>query len=468
MWILQFVEIMLHRWINLWTSLHWGASMLIFFTAGWWWRPRWIFKYPDWMVDERLTYLRYGFFPLVVLAILAWGLSGFRGLKHMAASGNLLWATVLVLWGIWTRLSYGADTLKPEVALSSASQLAFVIAFALSLLCNAPPKKYVVGALTAGMLFLAMLSIAQSAMQKDVNLRLLDKKLGLGLYIWELELDPHRSGASVVQSEGIRFLRPYGLTPHPNMLAGTLVMGLCAGFYYWLIGKKWAAGLIVVGLWALLLTFSRAAIGGFGVGVGVIFSLLFLRENKFYGIGSRLKPTQNIPIIRTTLLVGFIAIIFIPLYFPLLSTRTGIAAEGTTASVEQMSIASRAVYIEQAWQLIEKHQWRGVGIGNFAWHSALLLKDDWRDLRGDQVHNIYLLVMVETGYIGMLLFMEVLIGGAFLILGRTWRGTISIESICLFGGVVAWLALGWFDHYPVTQMGYQLLFWGSFAVALAD
>ncbi|MBZ0310314.1 MAG: hypothetical protein K8I82_29910, partial [Anaerolineae bacterium] len=120
------------------------------------------------------------------------------------------------------------------------------------------------------------------------------------------------------------------------------------------------------------------------------------------------------------------------------------------------------------WELLDTHRWRGVGIGVFPWESARMLADDWRDLNGDNVHHIYLLVLVETGIIGFILFMEAMIGGIFLILGRAWRGQLSLESVCLLAGVVAWLAIGWFDHYPVTQMGYQLLFWGSFAVALRE
>ncbi len=470
-------EALWQRWITFWSGVHWAAALLIFLTAGWWWRPRWIFRYPDWLVDERLTYQRFGFFPILVIALLAWGLTGFRGVRRVLDSGNMLWAMVVILLVGWARLSYGADTYKPDVALSAASQLAFVMAFALSLLSNTPPKSWVITALSAGMVFLALIAIGQSAVQSDLNLRKVDEATGLGLYIREFTLDPQRSGVSVVQSDGVRYLRSYGLTAHPNLLAGTLVMGLCASFAFWLKNRAFASGLIALGLWALLLTFSRAALGGFAVGVGTIFVLWVIfawRRNKMDGVYvAPTNPTvgmadrSSFTLLQNTLiLLGCTILFFLLFHHPLLFARAGLSSEGGSASVEAMSTAARAVYVEQAWTLLENHPWRGVGIGNFAWHSARLLQFDWRDLRGDHVHQIYLLVLVETGSIGLILYLEALIGGAFLLIGRAWRGLLELESVCLFGGVVAWLAIGWFDHYPVTQMGYQLLFWGSFAVAL--
>lgn len=446
-------KLVLQDWIQLWTRIQWGTSLLIFFTAGWWWRPRWIFKWPGWLVDERLFFLRYGFFPLLVLALVAWALTGFRGLRELSASGNLLWATALVFFGIWARVSYGSDTLKPDVALSAASQLAAVVAFTLSLLCSAPPKQWVITALVAGMVFLAAVGIGQAAVQGNINIRRIDDELGVGLYIRELTLNPQRSGVSVVQSEGVRFLRPYGLTAHPNLLAGVLVLGLCASFAGWLRGRAFAVGLLAFGLWGLLLTFSRAALGGLAIGVVVIFVL------------GRVRPAWQV-ITRTALLFALVILIFGLLYAPLLGVRSGFSDEGGRRSVEGMSTAARQVYIEQAWELLKTHQWRGVGIGVFPWESAYLLVNDWRDLTGDNVHNIYLLVLVETGIIGFILYLEAIIGGTLLILGRAWRRQLSLESVCLFAGTAAWLAIGWFDHYPVTQMGYQILFWGSFAVAL--
>jgi len=54
--------------------------------------------------------------------------------------------------------------------------------------------------------------------------------LGLSA-LGELAIDPQGQGASVIEAGGRRWLRAYGLTPHPNVLGGYLGMGLlvCLG-----------------------------------------------------------------------------------------------------------------------------------------------------------------------------------------------------------------------------------------------
>ena len=471
--------------IPTWLSYpQWLFTALVFLTASWWWRPYWLRDtewLPAWMRSTDLYFLHFGYTPLLVFALIAWALTGFRGLGSLASGINIFWGLLIIQLALWALISLPPDARNRMVGFAGGVQLMLVMLFALSILANAPPRRVLIGALVGGMLFQAMIGMAQVAVQGDIGVHdVVDERLKTGIELYELRLDPERSGVSVVQSGGVRYLRPYGVSAHPNLLAGVLVMGCLVTLS---LPRRTAATVGVIGVWALLLTFSRAALGALLIGVGVWGVLLFLSPSnsprkqgedlsplprlRGKGLGERgLVWMQRI----APVIVGAILIVipFMGLYYPLISVRSGAATEGSTQSVEAMSIASRAVYRDQAVDLIRENPVRGVGIGNFSWESAWLLQDDWRDLRGDHVHNIYLLVTAELGIVGFSLWAGAILLGSGAILWRAWQGRLEMAQIGLFAGVIAWLALGWFDHYPWTQFGYLILFWSSYAGALAD
>jgi hypothetical protein len=121
------------------------------------------------------------------------------------------------------------------------------------------------GALQAG------IGLAQFLAQHTFGL----KRLG------EVTMWPEWPGASVVTVEGERILRAYGLTQHPNLLAGVLVIGLLAavGLALRPTGRAREAAIMLAGanFAGLLLTFSRAAWLALAVG-GVIMVVLLYRK----------------------------------------------------------------------------------------------------------------------------------------------------------------------------------------------
>ena len=91
-------------------------------------------------------------------------------------------------------------------------------------------------------------------------------------------MDAAWPGASVVMVGEERWLRAYGLSQHPNLLAGCLMAMLLVVIGYYLMQCDWhriplllALGL---GFAGLLLTFSRAAWLGTLLGSGALFVLL--------------------------------------------------------------------------------------------------------------------------------------------------------------------------------------------------
>jgi hypothetical protein len=467
------------KWMSL---LQWAVTLAIFVSGTWWWRVTWwkgiqTFRLPD------LYFAHFGFAVFVPLGLLAWGLTGFRGLGTLVGHKEMIWAMLLLQLAAWTRIGYGDDVLNSTVALWNATMWITLAVFVLSVLSNPPPLRWVIGALIAGMVIQVTLGIAQVAVQHDIGIFRINEALGLNTGIRELPLDPLRSGVSVVNAEGVRFLRPYGLGGHPNLMVPAVIVGICAGWASWQKpeSRRWAAVILTLGWWGLLLSFSRAAVGGAVLGLGVM--------GVVYRFASPpTPPSDNVNVVPTSsslaplrwekgwsevkpylppvLLILLVSAIFVGFYAPLMGVRFGVEKSGQ-ATLEDYSAASRAVYQEQAISLIKRYPWTGVGIGNMAWHSAAMLQFDPRDLRGQPVHNIYLLAWSEVGLIGFVLFLGVVGCGLAFTLWRAWHGGLHPYQIGLLGGVIGLLAVGWFDHYLWTQYGHLLIFWGIFAVMLS-
>src|SRR5262249_27180465 len=107
----------------------------------------------------------------------------------------------------------------------------------------------------------------------------LQHSLGLS-WFGEFGLTPDQTGVSVLLAGTDRWLRPYGLTNHPNVLGGYCAAGLLA-LSGWLSTsgslERWGqivrAVVILMGLWCLALSFSRTAWGAFGVGIVALVAM---------------------------------------------------------------------------------------------------------------------------------------------------------------------------------------------------
>lgn len=465
------------------TLLLHGLILWIFFSASWWWRPRWI--YADWVPSQFNAgllqpshsapyladyYARYALTMFIVLLIILWALNFFRGAMRIFNDGRIWWVMALTLLTFWAWFStswvgdYPAgmtlDYVERMVAVSSsqATQWLLALGFAVVVICAGPPQRWILVALVGGMLVQASLGIVQSAFQHTAGLAWLDDELlKVGLGLREYNYDPAQSGAPVIQSVGIRYLRAYGLTPHPNLLAGGLVMGLAAALgLWWRESTRRIAGLItVVGLWALLLTFSRAGLGGYAVAIGSAVILGFWT----------LPRRQWREMLTLGLLVVLVSGLFYLMFRPLVDVRAGQGEEGT-ASVEDMSVQARAVYLDHARQMIEDNPIKGVGIGAFPWVSHHYLQSQAYDLPGDNVHRVYYLAAAELGIIGWGLVLATFVSGAWLVWQRGQQRQLTPEAIGLIAGIIGWLAIGWFEFFPWSLFTHQVLFWGVFAAAL--
>lgn len=453
--------------------------------ASYWWRPRWliIWDFPPLGIFAPLQFLQNSlqqplsseayqavyysrFVTVLVIGLLAiaWLLSGMKGLYRLAGEARFFWLMSLMALVVWINLSAGWATQSSAVAQSQAMQWNLTVVFIFIISALRPPHHWVIYALCAGMLLQSFIAIGQVAVQSEIGVRLIDDnylKIGLGLV--EFNLEPDVSGANIIQSRGVRFLRAHGLTPHPNLLALSVVMSLVTSLSLWKNRTKqpWLMGLTVVGLWTLFLTFSRASIAGFGIGVAIYFGLSWLNRD---------LPREKWSLVgRYLAVVGLVALVFVSIYWNLLQTRAGVAEEGFEATVETRSVVDRQIYLEQAHDIMQDHRWQGIGIGNFVRESHERLLNDPRDmdLSGSNVHNIYFLALSEIGLVGGLLLL-VNAGLAATLIFYYWRNQQLIShQISLLAGLGAWLAIGWFEFAQWALFTHQLVFWSVLALALA-
>jgi O-antigen ligase len=389
--------------------------------------PFWFRLSPYGVLPRNPYFLGFAILIPAVGAILFWLLGKPELFRHRG------WLFAVGLLCVWYVLS-ARSTIYRVPASHYALQFGVVILFALA--CMDVKAKYIVAAFTIGVLIQSVIVITQFTAQRPVGLHLLG----------ETTLTAADRGASVVVSGDSRLMRPYGMTVHPNVIGGYLVVGVLAQIP--LLGERrwhtWARyAVFVLGVWAILCTFSRSAWGGLLIGVGVFVAWQFFRRLRF-------------PFLPVGLISVLTAAFFL-IYSPYIAARAGAGTEPT----ELLSVAQRGVFINIAWQLWQRDPMRGVGIGVFQYAAQpVLARSDYATLlKVENVHSVPLLALSETGIIGAALWLLVVGLGLWCTVWYSVRRG-DMHSVGLVAGAVALLAIGLLDHYYWTLFPLMLLFWG--------
>ncbi|MEZ4670573.1 MAG: O-antigen ligase family protein [Anaerolineae bacterium] len=382
-----------------------------------------------------------------------WLIAGFPGLREALLSklrriwimfvvALMGWSWLSSVWG-YTRITY------PSVTISSVLPFTVVILFSIVIICYRLRIVVIAGVMVMSVIWNSIVAGLQVAAQNEIGLQALG----------EFSVDPLKSGTVIVQAGDIRWLRPYGLLPHPNMLAGFLAVGLLI-VISWLLtssGKRWLAGVVITlfGLWILLLTFSWAAWLGFAGGAALLAIVVIWRSNQ-----------DRRRLIRTAALGGATAVTlgaFVMLYQPFLAARAGIGDE----SVELRSVSDRSVYNQIAFEVIGQSPILGIGLGNFPWYAANYLAKTDFDLKGQPVHNIFLAAWSELGIIGLAITSAATGLGIWIAIREIKQDSPgdAMLRVAVLGGVGALMIIGLFDHYPWTQPQFQVAWWGLLATA---
>lgn len=276
--------------------------------------------------------------------------------------------------------------------------------------------------LLIGVFYSSVLAIVQFFLQHSVG--------GLLWWLGERTFSVDTPGIARTVWQGREILRPYATFPHPNVLGGFLaavlpfliynlqiykptnlqINGRIKKMYQWFLGVTF-----VVGIVALLLTFSRSAIV---IGILALIFVLFQKKKILFSL----------------------AIFFLALsIFPALPA----------GRLFPFSFFEESVVVRLQLNAAAISMWRhspafGVGLGNFLVELPKNLVS--RQIYFLQpVHNIYLLLLSEIGAVG--------IAG---IVGVVWVALRKKKRV-LFVPLIAYLLLGFVDHYPLTLQQGQLL-----------
>jgi O-antigen ligase len=199
-------------------------------------------------------------------------------------------------------------------------------------------------------------------------------------------------GQSVVETESGRVLRAYGSFSHPNVFGGFLSVGLF--ILAWLAYKwrdqkeKWTiAALIVFYSATIVLTFSRSAWLSLIIGFIVLLALMLWFR--------KLPPKRVFPLASLALCAIIVTLI---VFNTAVFTRFS-----PNARLEAKSIQERSGEYSQMIDIVKTNPFTGVGIGQYtlAYGKSEPGLPVWVY---QPIHNTIILIFVETGLIGFILF----------------------------------------------------------------
>lgn len=271
---------------------------------------------------------------------------------------------------------------------------------------------------------------------------------GIFWFFGERNINFFTPGIAKASFWGVNFLRPYGTFSHPNSLSGFIFV--CLIFLIFLENQNVFTRLAqICSVLLIIMCFSR-----------VIWFLTFLLFFSLFLI----KTKERINLIKKNSFLMYLLLSATVLLFLYLFTQTTISSSSYDIRVK---LAQASVLVFKSRILI------GVGLGNFI-VSLSQNYNNWDYLYWLQpVHNIFLLIGSETGLIGLLLFVGLIV----LIIRRSLYRYIAISKnkrdneitryqtdnnkridLVLLISLFAIIFSGLFDHYWLTLIQNQLLF----------
>jgi len=186
------------------------------------------------------------------------------------------------------------------------------------------------------------------------------------------------------------FSRPVGTGGSPNETGGHIAILLLVTLSLLLYTKSRFENTLVwivllMGMAALILTFSRGSWVGFAAGL-VVFLFVALRHHWMSW-----KKVITVAI----LIVMILGVFSVPMAARLSQDDRGAAW-------------ARVPLMKLAFNMIQEHPFIGIGVNNFSIELPRYLSSE---LRGEWlyiVHNQYLLVFAETGLIGLFFFLSII------------------------------------------------------------
>ena len=293
----------------------------------------------------------------------------------------------------------------------------------------------------------AMLAVAVSGfLQAIVAIFQYVKQASVGLgFLGETVLNPYLPGIAVVVANGEKFLRSYGTTLHPNVLAGFLFLAIYSFYFLYLYKDEfltWPKSLLFysVLLFGFFLTFSRTIIFLWGLG-GVIRFIIILVKPKFWILAVKLS-VRIVMVVTVTFIVSGLFLLFL---YPQVLSRIKISGS-------DQSIDLRIFYAKSAIETIPSNL-LGVGAGNFV-NNLADIHPELPVWQFQPVHNIFLLIGSETGIGGLALFILFL-----FFLAKEYKKNTQFGQFYHYSFFIIFLFIGFFDHFIWTSQPGRMMFW---------
>jgi hypothetical protein len=305
--------------------------------------------------------------------------------------------------------------------------------------------------LVIGVLFQSVLALSQFLNQGSIG--------GVLYFLGERSFNSSTPGIANVSLNGELVLRPYGTLPHPNVLAGYLLIGMTMVLFS-LISAKIKKVLRSKNKELKFWKYYLSSIFHNSQFVIKVAALIFGTIALFISM-SRIAILLWILIAVYYLLISFksklpsIALVIISVL--LLSSPLG--ARFTTTSASDEAITQRTILTEASFKMLKNNPLIGMGLGNFIPKLAEIQNPLTTGTYLQPVHNIFLLVAVETGLIVLGLFVWFL----WKTHGRIKKLEFRFKSPILTS-FLAILITGLFDHYWLTLQQGQLL--AAFVIGL--
>lgn len=249
---------------------------------------------------------------------------------------------------------------------------------------------------------------------------------GLWYFLGERTFTTFTPGIATISINGEKILRPYATFPHPNVLAGYMVVSFLLLIFFAMRAKTTWRYFVFVSVLAapiVFLTFSRSALLTICINIALAF---FILRKKLTRIGILCL----LPILFFCLLVGF----------------------QLKNILHSDSFLTRVDLLVASLQIVKINPLLGVGILHFIPSLPKVISASSTVFFLQPVHNIYALLFSEIGIIGLSFAIYFF---AIVLWKKTWFK--SNMQIPLALAVVTVLIIGLFDHYFYTINQGQLL-----------
>lgn len=273
--------------------------------------------------------------------------------------------------------------------------------------------------LSLSLVYVFVVALGQIVLQRTIG----------GVFYWlgERNFTASTPGIALANIFGVSIMRPYSVFSHPNSMAGFV---LVTSIILYVLSKKQNQRnrsllffVMALGIFLVLLSFSQLA------WIALFITLIFLVFKKTRGL----------------LKIFLTALFLVSLLLPLLS-------QGLLGSFDfPQSIEKRLELSVVSGHLISQRPVFGVGLGNSIAFPESLLDNKIVQINKtvwffQPVHNIFLLILIEMGLLGIIVFYFALM--TFFRMAKNSEYFFSLLPVLIIG-------LG--DHYWLTLQQNSLL-----------